>query len=352
MTPEKWQRIERLYHDALQLARADRAEFLKTSCSGDDQLQREVESLLDSHDFAPSFIESPPDDIAASLLADSRGQSMRGRKIGRYTIEALIGAGGMGEVYRGRDTMLDRPVAIKVLAPHLVDDPRALHRFKREVKAVAAISHANIVAIYDFGVDDGVTYAVSELLEGETLRTRIRRGEWGWREAIKIGVAIANGLAAAHVKRIIHRDLKPENIFLTKDRQIKILDFGIARIKPASSDELRHSALLYMTTPGTILGTFGYAAPEQLLGETVDVPADIFSLGCVLFEMVSGMRPSPETRGALVNEEVRLAEIVDKAPAELEPVIKKCLKPNAADRYQSAGELAGVLKVILRMSRA
>lgn len=352
MTPEKWQRIEQLYHEALQLARAERARFLKTSCEGDDQLLREVESLLDSHDFAPSFIESPPDDVAASLLADSRVQAMRGRTIGRYTIDTLIGAGGMGEVYRGKDTTLDRPVAIKVLAPHLVDDARALHRFKREVKAVAAISHPNIVAIYDFGVDSGIAYAVSELLEGETLRTRIKRGECEWREAVKIAIAISDGLSAAHVKRIIHRDLKPENIFLTKDRQIKILDFGIARIKPASSEDMRQSALLYMTVPGTVLGTFGYAAPEQLLGETVDIPADIFSLGCVLFEMISGQRPSPETRRTLAGDEARLPEILDRAPGDLEPVIRKCLKPGAEDRYQSAGELARVLKVILRMARA
>ena len=352
MTPEKWQRIERLYHEALQLARADRAPFLKTSCEGDEQLLHEVESLLDSHDFAPSFIDSPPDDVAASLLADSRVQSMRGRTFGRYTIETLIGAGGMGEVYRGKDTALDRAVAIKVLAPHLVDDPRALHRFKREVKAAAAISHPNIVAIYDYGVDAGIAYAVSELLEGETLRTRIKRGELAWREAVKITIAIADGLTAAHVKRIIHRDLKPENIFLTKDRQIKILDFGIARIKPASSDELKHSALLYMTVPGTVLGTFGYAAPEQLLGETVDIPADIFSLGCVLFEMVSGQRPGPETRAALANDDLRLTESLSRAPSDLEPVIHKCLRPNAEDRYQSASELSRVLKVILRMARA
>lgn len=352
MTPEKWQKIERLYHEALQLARLERARFLKTSCEGDEQVLHEVESLLDSHDFAPSFIESPPDDVAASLLADSRLQAMRGRTIGRYTIETLIGAGGMGEVYRGKDTMLDRPVAIKVLAPHLVDDPRALHRFKREVKAVAAISHPNIVAIYDFGVDSGTAYAVSELLEGETLRTRIKRGQCEWREAVKIAIAISDGLSAAHVKRIIHRDLKPENIFLTKDRQIKILDFGIARIKPASSDELKHSSLLYMTVPGTVLGTFAYAAPEQLLGETVDTPADIFSLGCVLFEMISGQRPDPEIRAALVNDETRLSQLMDRAPADLEPVVRKCLRPNADDRYQSAGELARVLKVILRMTRA
>jgi serine/threonine protein kinase len=184
-----------------------------------------------------------------------------GTRLGPYEILAPLGSGGMGEVYRARDTRLERDVAIKILPGHLAQNPRALARFEREAKAVAALSHPNIMAIYDFGCEGGITYAVAELLEGETLRSRLRRSALGWRKAVETGVAIADGLSAAHSKGIIHRDLKPENIFVTEDGQVKILDFGLARSTEISVDEKAEAPTL--TEEGTVLGTAGYMSPER-----------------------------------------------------------------------------------------
>src|SRR5213594_3915663 len=212
-----------------------------------------------------------------------------GLRLGPYEILAPLGAGGMGEVYQARDTRLDREVAIKVLPEHLAKDPQALARFEREAKAVAALSHPNILALYDVGAHQGVSYAVTELLEGETLRARLARSEITWRKVVEIGTAVAEGLAAAHSKGIIHRDLKPENIFLTSDGRVKILDFGLARWKPTASPQ-DESSLPTETEPGIVMGTVGYMSPEQVRGERADAPSDIFSFGCVLYEMLSGQR--------------------------------------------------------------
>ena len=209
-------------------------------------------------------------------------------RLGPYEIVAPIGAGGMGEVYRARDPRLDRDVAIKILPGHLAQNPRALARFEREAKAVAALSHPNIMAIHDFGSEAGITYAVVELLEGETLRSHLSRGALGWRKAVETGIAIADGLWASHSKGIIHRDLKPDNIYLTEEGQVKILDFGLARSTEISVDEKAEAATL--TEEGTVLGTAGYMSPEQVRGTPADARSDIFSLGCVLYEMVAGQR--------------------------------------------------------------
>ncbi|MGH9390173.1 MAG: serine/threonine-protein kinase [Vicinamibacteria bacterium] len=210
-----------------------------------------------------------------------------GAQLGPYEILAPLGVGGMGEVYRARDSRLDREVAIKVLPERLADDPEALARFEREAKAVAALSHPNILAIHDFGSEQGVAYAVTELLEGETLRSRLSRGALLWRKAAEVSVALADGLSAAHRKGITHRDLKPENIFLTSDGRVKILDFGLARWKPTVSAAGKSDAV---TEAGAVLGTVGYMSPEQVRGERTTAPGDIFALGCVLYEMLSGKR--------------------------------------------------------------
>ncbi len=212
-----------------------------------------------------------------------------GTRLGPYEILGPLGAGGMGEVYRARDTRLDREVAIKVLPEHLAKNPDAMARFEREAKVLAALSHPNILAIHDFGSEQGVAHVVMELLEGETLRDRVGRLAVPWRKAVEIGVAIAEGLAAAHSKGIIHRDLKPENIFLTSDGRVKILDFGLARWKPSTGTKTDPNAPTE-TKEGTVMGTVGYMSPEQIRGTAAEAPSDIFSLGCVLYEMVTGQR--------------------------------------------------------------
>jgi serine/threonine-protein kinase len=353
MTPDRWQQIERLYHDALELAPEYRLAFLDRACAGDDDLRREVESLLASHDEAGTFIDKPPDDVVAGMLAEEQAHSMIGRTLGHYRISSLLGAGGMGEVYRARDLRLDRDVAVKILPEHLAGNLEALRRFEREAKAVAALSHPNILAIHDFGTEQSVSYAVMELLEGETLRARLTRSALGWREAVEAGIPIAEGLAAAHAKGIIHRDLKPENIFLTSDGQVKILDFGIARVKRQVSAEAETLTWSDTTKPGTVMGTLGYMSPEQVRGEQADAPSDIFSLGCVLYEMVGGQRPFARKTGAeviaaILNEEPPpLTGLEKTAPAVLERIIRHCLEKDPGQRYQSARDLAVDLKAVL-----
>ena len=270
-----------------------------------------------------------------------------GTKLGPYEIIAPLGAGGMGEVYRARDTRLDRDVAVKVLPAALINDAAALARFEREAKAVAALSHPNILAVHDFGESGGTRYAVMELLEGESLRQRLSEGPLPTRKAVEIGREIALGLAAAHEKGIVHRDLKPENLFLTKDGRVKILDFGLARqLSLPSSGDTQSPTVAQLSEPGLVLGTVGYMAPEQLRGQTADSRSDIFSFGAVLYEMLSGQRAfrgdtAIETMNAILKEDPPDLSRSDKpiAPA-LERIVAHCLEKRRDERFQSARDLA------------
>jgi len=265
-------------------------------------------------------------------------------RFGPYELISPLGAGGMGEVYRARDTRLGREVAVKVLPPLFSNDPDRRARFEREARAVAAISHPNILAIHDYDTHETATYAVMELLEGETLRSRLDRGPLPWREAVEVGAAVADGLAAAHVKGIIHRDLKPENLFITGDGRVKILDFGLARVAPVPDVESRTVPYVPGTTEaGTVLGTVGYMSPEQVRGQPADAPSDIFSFGCVLYEMVTGRRAfqrdtAVETLTAILHDEPPDAW-GHQVPAELKRIIRQCLAKNLHQRLQSARDL-------------
>ena len=272
-----------------------------------------------------------------------------GARLGPYEILAPLGAGGMGEVYRARDSRLDRDVAIKVLPEHLSQNPQALARFEREAKAVAALSHPNILAIHDVGEDQGIRFVVTELLEGETLRSRLRSAI-SWGKAVEIGIAVADGLAAAHVKNITHRDLKPENIFLTSDGHVKILDFGLARHQVSAP--AIGSAVQTETEAGVVLGTAGYMSPEQVRGERAEATSDIFSLGCVLYEMLAGRRAfaretSVQTMAAVLDvQPAPLAGSGKEIPAELDRVVMTCLEKNPRDRFQTARDLGLALRAI------
>src|ERR1700722_891115 len=215
-----------------------------------------------------------------------------GTKLGPYEIEALVGAGGMGEVYRAHDSRLDRTVAIKVLPASFSADRDRLHRFPQEPRAATALNHPNILAIFDIGDQEGAPYVVSELLEGETLRDRLKTGPLSSRKAIDYALQVARGLAAAHEKGIVHRDLKPENLFLTSDGRVKILDFGLAKLtRPESQgSEGDLPTIQGLTEPGLIMGTAGYMSPEQVRGKTADQRSDIFAFGAILHEMISGER--------------------------------------------------------------
>jgi serine/threonine protein kinase/tetratricopeptide (TPR) repeat protein len=276
----------------------------------------------------------------------------QGSRLGPYEILAPLGASGMGEVYRARDPRLGRDVAIKVLPEHLSQNPQALVRFEREAKAVAALSHPNILAVFDVGSEQGVHYLVTELLEGETLRARLTASAIPWRKTVEIGAAIAEGLSAAHSKGIIHRDLKPENIFLTSDGRVKILDFGLARLQPALSPQAATSAPTE-TASGTILGTAGYMSPEQVRGIEANAPSDIFSLGCVLYEMIAGRRAfagdtAIQTLAAILQSDPPpLAGSGKDYPPELGRMVARCLEKNPGERLQSARDLSFTLKGLL-----
>jgi eukaryotic-like serine/threonine-protein kinase len=278
-----------------------------------------------------------------------------GIRLGPYEVVGPLGKGGMGEVYRGRDTRLDREVAIKVLPDRLAKDSEALARFEREAKILAALSHPNVLAIHDVGKENGVAFTVMELLEGETLRGRLSRSRPPWREAMEIAVAVAEGLAAAHSRGVFHRDLKPENVFLVSDGRVKILDFGLARRDPASLpiDRSRLPTATQHTEPGTVMGTVGYMSPEQVSGGPGDARSDIFSLGCVLYEMAMGLRAFSGTTGAetmaaiLRDPPPENATRRHEIPPDLSRVISHCLEKRPEQRFQSARDLAFDLKAIL-----
>jgi len=274
-------------------------------------------------------------------------QDLIGRSLGHYRIVEKIGAGGMGEVYRATDERLDRDVAIKVLPEAVAQDPGRIGRFELEAKAVARLDHPNILAIHDFGADEGVTYFVTELLDGDTLRERLEAGALGWRKTAEIGATIAEGLAAAHRAGIIHRDLKPDNIFITSDGRVKILDFGLARdVEVGAVGDTRSPTVSMYTDPGTVMGTASYMSPEQVRGEPADQRSDIFSLGCVLYEMATGRRAfehetAAETMTAILKEEpTDLTTSGEALPSELVGTVRRCLEKRPESRFQSASDLA------------
>jgi eukaryotic-like serine/threonine-protein kinase len=273
-----------------------------------------------------------------------------GTKLGPYEILAPLGAGGMGEVYRARDSRLGREVAVKILPQHLAGNCEALARFEREARAVAALSHPNIVVIFDLGNEGGMPFAVMELLQGETLREQLKRLPYAPRAVAEVGLVISGALSAAHAKGIIHRDLKPENIFINADGQIKVLDFGLARITSVSTS-LGSSLLTatVATTPGTILGTLAYMSPEQVRGDASEAASDIFSLGAMLYEMATRKpafsRPSPaETMAAILKDTPPRIT----ASSDLDRIVSRCLAKEPRDRFPSASAVASALRVLLK----
>src|SRR6266567_4597601 len=280
----------------------------------------------------------------------------QGTKLGRYEIRSKIGEGGMGEVYRARDEKLNRDVAIKVLPASLSQDQDRLRRFEQEAQAAGALNHPNILAVYDVGTHDDAPYVVSELLEGETLRERLDGPVIPQRKAVDYATQIARGLAAAHSRSIVHRDLKPENIFITGDGQVKILDFGLAKlIEPVGVGQILTDlpTRKLNTTPGTVMGTLGYMSPEQVDGKSVDYRSDIFSFGVVLYEMLAGRRAFPqretlrETLHAIATEDPpALSELNPHLSTSLEKLVERCLEKKPDDRFQSTRDLAFALEAL------
>jgi len=336
-------RIEEIVLTALELSGDQRAAYLETACGQDGELRREVESMLAQENRAQTFLETPALEAAARALAGGAPARIEGRTAGPYRIEALIGVGGMGEVYRALDTRLRRPVALKFLAGVFSTETAAVGRFGREARAASALNHPNICTVYDVGEIEGRPFIAMECLEGKTLRACLGEGLTE-RLALDYGVQISQGLAAAHRKDIVHCDLKPENLWITSEGRVKILDFGLAKFAGAARPSDASGAV---TDPGRVMGTAGYMSPEQVRAQPLDHRSDIFSLGAILHEMLAGSRAF---QGASTVD--TMFAILHNEPPELpQPVLKglvrRCLEKDPARRFQSAEEVTGQLRAAL-----
>src|SRR5213075_2278924 len=295
MTPARLQTIEEIFHAALDCEPDQINAFLDETCAGDEVLRSKVEALLASHQRAGGFIETSAVGITTKIIENGQADLLVGRTIGHYKISKRIGTGGMGDVYLATDITAGRKAALKLLPLRFTADAERLKRFQQEAHAVVGLNHPNIVTVYEIGEDHSTHYIASELIEGETLRQRLMQGRMQLSEAVDIAIQVASALAAAHNAGIVHRDIKPENIMLRPDGYVKVLDFGIAKLAESAFAEDTAdgagSVTLAATNLGSVLGTVRYMSPEQACGAQVDKSTDIWSLGVVLYEMVTGHAP-------------------------------------------------------------
>ena len=351
MLSNRWRRMTGVFHDALSRAAAERQAFLNEACAGDEALRHEVAAMLAAHESAGEA------DIPAFALSEEMPRVQSGSALGPYRIHTLIGSGGMGQVYRAHDERIGRDVAVKLLPAGCTADADRLRRFEQEARVSGALNHPNVLSLYDVGRFDDRPYLVMELLDGETLRDRVGRGATPPLKACDIAAAIARGLAAAHAKGIVHRDLKPENVMLTRDGRVKILDFGIAKLRNPGPDlEAQTVGTPQLTAANTILGTAGYMSPEQIRGEHVDARTDLFALGAILFELLTGRRAFDrasrrETLNATLHDDVALPSSVSPhvTPA-VERIVQRCLEKQPDARFQSASDLAFALETTTGIS--
>jgi serine/threonine-protein kinase len=372
MKPERWRQVEALYLAAMEREASRRSAFLAEVCADDEALGREVESLIRFHERAGNFIEAPALEFAARLEAESQNYSLVGQSLGSYQIFALLGEGGMGEVYRARDTRLGRQVALKLLPPHSTEDAQRVQRFRQEARAASALNHPNIITIHEIGEVETAAgtlhFIATEFIEGHTLRALIRDGGMELGKALELTMQIASALSAAHNAGITHRDIKPENIMLRPDGYVKVLDFGLAKLNASriadcglrigreDEDDVSsnpQSAIRnpqFRTDPGMVFGTVNYMSPEQARGFETDARSDIFSLGIVLYEMITSRRPfegetpSDVIAALLGQEPPPLAEHTPGLPAELQSLVDRMLAKDCAGRFQTAEELRRAMK--------
>jgi len=363
MTPERWQQIEDLFQRALERPGAERAAFLVAACAGDQDLRREVGELLGSFEQAYDFIERPACEVASTMGAAAPPPAPAppawaiGRRVGPYQIQSLLGVGGMGEVYLAADTRLGRHIALKLLpAPFTTDRERVL-RFEREARAASALNHPNIITIHEIGHADDAHFIAAEHIPGQTLRQRIAGGGLSLREALEVAMQAADALAAAHAAGIVHRDIKPENIMVRPDGLVKVLDFGLAKqIErcPGEAGESPPGVPQVKTDPNMIMGTVAYMSPEQALARPADSRSDIFSLGVVLYEMVSGKKPFEGPNPAAVLDAIVYSSPEPASvarpdlPPALDRLLARVLDKDPAARHQTAAELRGDLKRLRR----
>ncbi|PYK71044.1 MAG: hypothetical protein DME44_09185 [Verrucomicrobia bacterium] len=354
MTPARLQTIEQIFRAALDQKPEQIGAFLDTACEGDEPLRCKVEALLASRQRAGSFIETSAVGLATRIIQNGQPDLLVGRTIGHYKLSKRIGTGGMGEVYLATDMTAGRKAALKLLPTRFTGDAERLKRFQQEARAVVGLNHPNILTVYEIGEDHETQYIASELIEGETLRQRLMRWRMELSEAVDVAIQVASALAAAHEAGIVHRDIKPENIMLRPDGYVKVLDFGIAKLAESAFAEATAdgtgSMALAETNLGSILGTVRYMSPEQACGAQVDKGTDIWSLGAVLYEMITGHAPftgetPTETMTSILEmEPPPLTSYVAHAPGELQQIISKTLRKDREERYHSAHELLEALK--------
>jgi eukaryotic-like serine/threonine-protein kinase len=351
MTPERWLQIERLYHEALEHASSERDTFLSAACRGDQALRREVESLL-ARDGEASFLNAP-------AVAPHGRPTLIGRRLGPYAIAAHIGEGGMGEVYRARDTKLGRDVAIKVLPRYFTSDTERLARFEREARVLASLNHPHIAAIYGLEDSDGIRALVLELVEGETLADRLVHGPIPVTLALTMARQIADALVAAHECGVVHRDLKPANIKVRPDGAAKILDFGLAKSvgDPVVGNLSRlPTVTIGRTHPGILLGTPAYMSPEQARGQAVDKRTDVWAFGCLLYEMLTGRmtfagETLTDTLAAILEREPDWRLLPDATPIQIRRLLRRCLEKDSNRRLRDIGDARSDIEDALSLSR-
>jgi serine/threonine protein kinase/Tol biopolymer transport system component len=355
MNAEKLKRTEEIYHAAMEILPARRQSFLNETCAGDEDLRREVESLLAVNRTANNLFDTPPESLAAEMFSNKEPPvNLAGKEISHYKIVRLLGAGGMGEVYLAEDAKLRRKVALKLLPPQFSADPERKKRFEKEARTVSALNHPNIITIYEIEETENVSFMATEFIDGHTLRHRIAEQPFSWQEIVKIAVQIAGALGSAHLVGIIHRDIKPANIMIRRDGIVKVLDFGLAKLTAPDSGDVETRE---HTAPNRVMGTINYMSPEQALGQQIDARTDIFSFGVVLYEMLTGEPPfAGASDAAIYNATIHktlpsVRESNPAVPAGLDAIVKHALEKDRDARYQTFEELRADLKSLLRDSQ-
>ncbi len=348
MTPERWRRINQIFHDALERSGPAREQFLDEATKDDPELRREVESLIQTHARAGGFLDTPAWGVEPELMFEEHEISLVGREVGTYRVTEELGRGGMGVVYAAEDVRLGRTVALKALTPAYTSDPVRRERLTREARAAAALSHPAIATIYSLEEINGELYIVSELVRGRTLRAEVADGPLPPDRLIATLCDVASALAAAHQQGIVHRDLKPENVIRRTDGQIKVLDFGLAQFGEGSN----LPTFQRLTETGIALGTPGYMAPEQLGGGKVDARTDLFAFGVMMWELATGEHPFGADPAALL---ARMTELMEGRASglsrplpipQLDRIARRCMRASPAERYQSAEEVLEDLRTL------
>jgi eukaryotic-like serine/threonine-protein kinase len=354
LSENNWEQVKDIFQAVIEHPPTERERFLNEVCGDDKNLSDEVRELLDSFEDDDSFFERPVIGEVAEIIAGSDKKLKVGEKLDRYQIKAALGAGGMGEVFLAEDTVLERPVALKILSAAFSNDGDRVRRFLREAKSVSALNHPNILTIHEIGQFNDLRFIATEYVKGETLRQSQKREAFSLHEILDIAVQIASALNAAHEAGIVHRDIKPENIMRREDGLVKVLDFGLAKVvekKRAKSGAEAATRIQSGTIPGMVMGTIAYMSPEQARGKLTDVRTDIWSLGVVLYEMLAGFQPftgdtASDTIAAILKTEPEPLET--RAPAELNRIVRKALQKNAGERYQTVKDFLLDLQTLQR----